>query len=44
RMTEQGITLTLAEAGVELLLKEGFDPKFGARPIRRAIERLVEDP
>ncbi len=44
RMTEQGINLTLTEEGVELLLKEGFDPKFGARPIRRAIERLVEDP
>ncbi|MCS6969574.1 MAG: ATP-dependent Clp protease ATP-binding subunit [Planctomycetes bacterium] len=44
RMAEQGIALTLSEAGVEHLLKEGFDPKFGARPIRRAIERLVEDP
>jgi ATP-dependent Clp protease ATP-binding subunit ClpA len=44
RMVEQGIVLSLSEEGVELLLKEGFDPKFGARPIRRAIERLIEDP
>ncbi len=44
RMAEQGIHLSLSEDGVELLLKEGFDPKFGARPVRRAIERLVEDP
>ncbi|MEK7413035.1 MAG: ATP-dependent Clp protease ATP-binding subunit [Planctomycetota bacterium] len=44
RLVESGITLALTEDGVELLLKEGFDPKFGARPIRRAIERLVEDP
>ncbi len=28
----------------ELLAKEGFDPTFGARPLRRAIQRLVEDP
>jgi ATP-dependent Clp protease ATP-binding subunit ClpC len=44
RMAEQGVVLTLADAGIDLLLREGFDPKFGARPIRRAIERLVEDP
>jgi ATP-dependent Clp protease ATP-binding subunit ClpC len=44
RLSEQGITLQLSDGGVELLLKEGFDPKFGARPIRRAIGRLVEDP
>ena len=32
------------EAAKELLAKEGFDPQFGARPLRRAIQRRVEDP
>jgi len=30
--------------GKELLAAEGFDPTFGARPLRRAIQRLVENP
>jgi len=32
------------EAAKELLAKEGFDPVYGARPLRRAIQRMVEDP
>ena len=32
------------DAGRELLVKKGYDPQFGARPLRRAIQRLVEDP
>ncbi|MBM3187964.1 MAG: ATP-dependent Clp protease ATP-binding subunit [Chloroflexi bacterium] len=43
RLAEHQITLELTEAGRALLVKEGFDPQFGARPLRRAIQRLVED-
>jgi len=44
RLAEQQVTLHCTEAGRELLVHEGFDPQFGARPLRRAIQRLVEDP
>ena len=40
----QGMTLTITEAARELLSVEGYDPQYGARPLRRAISRLVEDP
>ena len=38
RVKEQGIALELTDASVDWLLKEGYNPKFGARPIRRTIE------
>jgi ATP-dependent Clp protease ATP-binding subunit ClpC len=44
QLASQGIGITLSEAGRELLAREGFDPALGARPLRRAIQRLVEDP
>jgi ATP-dependent Clp protease ATP-binding subunit ClpC len=40
----QNMDLEVTEAARKLLAKEGFDPTFGARPLRRAIQRLVEDP
>jgi ATP-dependent Clp protease ATP-binding subunit ClpC len=40
----QGMALTMTEAARNLLATEGFDPQYGARPLRRAIQRLVEDP
>ena len=40
----QGMSLTVTDAGRELLSTEGYDPQYGARPLRRAIQRLVEDP
>ncbi|MBQ6117007.1 MAG: AAA family ATPase, partial [Oscillospiraceae bacterium] len=43
RMAEQGITLDAAEDAVEALAKDGFDPQYGARPLRRAIQNTVED-
>jgi len=43
-MRGQGMDLEVTEEAKELLAKEGFDPTFGARPLRRAIQRLVEDP
>jgi len=44
RVTDQGITLELQDSAVDFLLKEGYNPRFGARPIRRTIEQHVEDP
>jgi ATP-dependent Clp protease ATP-binding subunit ClpC len=43
RLTDKGITLEVTERFKELLLKEGFNPSYGARPLRRAIMRLLED-
>jgi ATP-dependent Clp protease ATP-binding subunit ClpC len=40
---EQGITLSVTEAFKAKVLEEGFDPAYGARPLRRAITRLLED-
>jgi ATP-dependent Clp protease ATP-binding subunit ClpC len=40
----QGIGIQLTPSARELLAGEGFDPALGARPLRRAIQRLVEDP
>ncbi|MBF4509757.1 MAG: ATP-dependent Clp protease ATP-binding subunit [Aeromicrobium sp.] len=40
----QGIGIQLTSSARELLAGEGFDPALGARPLRRAIQRLVEDP
>jgi ATP-dependent Clp protease ATP-binding subunit ClpC len=39
-----GYSLEASEDAKALLAKEGFDPQYGARPLRRAIQRLIEDP
>jgi ATP-dependent Clp protease ATP-binding subunit ClpB len=36
--------LELTDAAKELLFTEGYDPNFGARPLKRAIQKLVQDP
>ncbi|RLE37338.1 ATP-dependent Clp protease ATP-binding subunit ClpC [Candidatus Acetothermia bacterium] len=41
---EHRITLTLDESATELLIEKGYDAKYGARPMRRTIERLIENP
>ena len=41
---EHQITLTLDESASELLIEKGYDAKYGARPMRRTIERLIENP
>ncbi|MHB8754808.1 MAG: AAA family ATPase, partial [Candidatus Acidiferrales bacterium] len=38
------VTLKLTPAARELLLREGYDPAYGARPLRRAIQRMIQDP
>ena len=44
RLSEHQVTISLTEAAREWLAREGFDPVFGARPLRRAIQRQVENP
>ncbi len=43
-LKERGVSVEFTEAAKELLADEGYDPQFGARPLRRAIQRLVENP
>ena len=43
RMAQQGITLEAEDDAVAELAKDGFDPQYGARPLRRAIQNQVED-
>ena len=43
RLTEQGITLSVTDRFKDLLVTEGYNPSYGARPLRRAIMRLLED-
>ncbi len=43
RLREQNLLLEVSEAFQELLITEGYDPSYGARPLRRAVSRLVED-
>ncbi|MBI2618793.1 MAG: ATP-dependent Clp protease ATP-binding subunit [Ignavibacteriales bacterium] len=44
RMTSMEITIELTKAAKEFLADKGFDPSFGARPLRRAVQKYVEDP
>jgi len=44
RLVEQGISLTLTEEAKKVLAKKGYDPHYGARPLERALKRLVENP
>jgi len=43
-LVERQITLELTPEAQELLLSEGYDPAYGARPLRRTIQRLIQDP
>jgi ATP-dependent Clp protease ATP-binding subunit ClpB len=44
RLADQGQELIITPPALERIAEEGFDPAFGARPVNRAIRRLVEDP
>ncbi len=44
RLKAKNITLALSQEALNLIIKNGYDPQYGARPMRRAIERLLEDP
>jgi len=43
-LEDRRIRVEATEAAVELLARKGYDPDFGARPLKRAIQRLVQDP
>jgi ATP-dependent Clp protease ATP-binding subunit ClpB len=44
RLAERGIRIELTDAAKEFLAEAGWDPTYGARPLKRAIQRLVENP
>jgi len=44
RLNEHGLKLELTEPAKEFLIDKGYNPEFGARPLRRAIEHYIEDP
>jgi len=44
RLAEKGLKLVLTDEAKELLIEEGYSTEYGARPLRRAIEHLLEDP
>ena len=43
-LAERGIGLEITEAAADLVAEEGYDPAFGARPLKRAIQRMVQNP
>jgi ATP-dependent Clp protease ATP-binding subunit ClpB len=43
-LADRKISLELTDSAKDLLFTEGFDPNFGARPLKRAIQKLVQDP
>jgi ATP-dependent Clp protease ATP-binding subunit ClpB len=44
RLAERGLRLELTESAKETLAEAGWDPTYGARPLKRAIQRLLENP
>lgn len=44
QLAEHSLRLEITEKTRELLARQGFDPAFGARPLRRTVQRLIEDP
>jgi ATP-dependent Clp protease ATP-binding subunit ClpA len=44
RLAEQGLTVKLTDEARRWLARQGFDPQFGARPLRRALQRYLESP
>ena len=44
RLAAKNIELHITESARQFLVSKGFDPLFGARPMRRAVERYLEDP
>jgi len=44
RLADRRLTLELSEAAVEFLAKRGYDPQYGARPLKRLLQREVQDP
>jgi ATP-dependent Clp protease ATP-binding subunit ClpB len=43
-LADKKIEIEISDAAKDLLLREGYDEQFGARPLKRAIQRLIQDP
>src|SRR3989442_6389029 len=43
-LAERNVTVELRQTGREGMVAEGYDPAYGARPLRRTVQRLVQDP
>lgn len=43
-LAKRNVTLALTEAATDLLIAEGYDPVYGARPLKRVLQRRVLDP
>jgi ATPases with chaperone activity, ATP-binding subunit len=44
RVTAKDVHIDLEQSAKEFLIEKGYDPQYGARPMRRAVERYLEDP
>ena len=44
RLADRGLSLELTDAAKEVVTEAGWDPTYGARPLKRALQRLVENP
>ncbi|HEY5062725.1 MAG TPA: NDP-hexose 4-ketoreductase, partial [Gemmatimonadaceae bacterium] len=44
RLSEEELTLKLSDAATTFLVKHGYDEQYGARPLKRAIQKFIEDP
>ncbi|MBN1761978.1 MAG: ATP-dependent chaperone ClpB [Methanomicrobia archaeon] len=44
RLADRKLTISVSDSAKELIASQGFDPVFGARPVKRTIQRLIEDP
>ena len=44
RLLERNVTFAISDTAKSELVREGYDPNFGARPLRRIIERRIENP
>jgi ATP-dependent Clp protease ATP-binding subunit ClpB len=44
RLADRGISLSISTTATDLICEEGFDPQFGARPVKRVIQRVLENP
>jgi ATP-dependent Clp protease ATP-binding subunit ClpB len=43
-LAERNVTIMLDNSAKELLMREGYDPSYGARPLKRAIQSLIQNP
>jgi ATP-dependent Clp protease ATP-binding subunit ClpB len=44
QLAKQGITLTLTESAAAEIAEQGYDPMYGARPLKRVIQRQIQNP